>query len=119
MCRYNIRGTFLVLLNCKQYLILLPAIPVMATPFTSNARNNAVIRTLEGHWSVKIIDIMVAPCTIIACIRKWAISTLEMVNTIFFTISVLTSPNRQRGTFQKDQSYILVTWCSPQIAFFF
>ena len=76
----------------------LPAISVVATVLTSDASDEAIMSTLVVQWIVKVILVMAAPCTVAVLITNRTISTLKIVDAIFFAISVLTAPMPHRET---------------------
>ena len=76
----------------------LPAISVVATVLTSDASDEAIMSTLVVQWFVKVILVMAAPCTVAVLIRNRTISTLKIVDAIFFAISVFAAPMPHRET---------------------
>jgi len=68
----------------------------MSTVHTTDPCNKAIVGTLVIYQLVKVVYVMTAPCAVAMAITNGTISTLKIVDTIFFAISVLALPKRYR-----------------------
>jgi len=73
----------------------------MSVVHTSDSCDETIVRTPVIHQFVKVVHVMTAPCAVAMVITNGTISTLKIVDTIFFAISVLASPIRYRVAFQE------------------
>lgn len=73
-------------------LTYLPAIAVVAMVVTSDSSNEAIIGALKVQGLVKVVHITMSLCAVAMVIRNRAISTLKIMDTIFFAVSVQTAP---------------------------
>jgi len=78
-----------------------PSVTMMSTVHTTDPCNKAIVGTLVIYQLVKVVYVMTAPCAVAMAITNGTISTLKIVDTIFFAISVLALPKRYRVAFQE------------------
>ena len=79
----------------------LPSVTMMCIVHTSDSCNKAIVETLVIHSCVIVIHVMTAPSTVAIVIRNGTVSTLKIVNAIFFAIPVDAAPIHYRVAFQE------------------
>ena len=65
---------------------------MMSTVLTTDSCNKAIVGTLVTHQLVEVVHVMTVPVAVAIAINNGTISTLKIVDTIFFAISVFASP---------------------------
>jgi len=60
---------------------------------TCHSRDDAIMGAREEQWLVKVIHVMARPCACAAGHMTKIIGTLEMVDTVFFAVSVHAFPS--------------------------
>lgn len=70
-----------------------------STVITTDSCNKAIIGTLVIHQSVEVVHVMTVPVAVARVIANGTISTLKIVDTIFFAISMHASPILYRVAF--------------------
>lgn len=59
---------------------------------TGDSRDDAIMRACESQWLVKVMLVMARPCASAAGTKTKTRGTIEIVDTVFFAVSVNAFP---------------------------